>query len=45
MGSAIALNAYGRLPISLRRVKRFDLLPFDFQHFDAQFCMWRAVRK
>ena len=26
-------------------VKRFDLLPFDFYHFDAQFCTWRAVRK
>jgi ubiquinone/menaquinone biosynthesis C-methylase UbiE len=26
-------------------VKRFDLLPFDSQHFDAQFCTWRALRK
>lgn len=26
-------------------MKRFDLLPFDFQHFDGQFCTWRAVRK
>jgi len=26
-------------------VKRFDLLPFDFYHFDSQFCTWRAVRK
>jgi ubiquinone/menaquinone biosynthesis C-methylase UbiE len=26
-------------------VKRFDLLPFDFQHFDGQFCTWRAARK
>lgn len=26
-------------------LQRFDLLPFDFQHFDGQFCTWRAVRK
>lgn len=26
-------------------VQRFDLLPFDFQHFDGQFCTWRGVRE
>ena len=26
-------------------LQRFDLLPFDFQHFDGQFCTWRGVRK
>ena len=26
-------------------VKRFDLLPFDFQHFDGQFCTWHGVKK
>jgi hypothetical protein len=24
---------------------RFNLLPFDFQHFDAKFCTWNGVRK
>jgi ubiquinone/menaquinone biosynthesis C-methylase UbiE len=26
-------------------VKRFDLLPFEFQHFDGRFCTWHGVRK
>lgn len=26
-------------------VKRFDLLEYDFPHFDARFCTWRGIRK
>ena len=26
-------------------MSRFNLLPFDFYHFNAQFCCWHAIRK
>jgi SAM-dependent methyltransferase len=26
-------------------VRRFNLLPFEFQHFDGRFCTWHGVRK
>ena len=26
-------------------LRRFDLEPFDFQHFDGQFCTWHGIRK
>ncbi len=25
-------------------LKRFDLLPYDFQHFDTRFCTWHGMR-
>jgi ubiquinone/menaquinone biosynthesis C-methylase UbiE len=26
-------------------IKRFDLRPFDFKHFDSIFCTWHGIRK